>query len=86
MEALVEDRYDNIRAAITNNKQVIGLDQMDENRKRAYKGTLGRDNDTERDLDNDMIDKPIYVLFLIRYTKIKIYSRYIYICQLHISK
>lgn len=46
-----------------------------------YKETLVGDNDTKRDLDNDVIDKSSYVFSQIRYIKLKTYKRYIYIRQ-----
>lgn len=39
MKALVEDRFDNIGAAITNSGEGIDLDLMDESRKRTYRET-----------------------------------------------
>ena len=79
MKALVEDRFDNIGAAITNSKEGIDLDLMDESRKKTYRETVGGDDDAEEDLDDDVIGKSIYIFSQIRYTKIKTYKRYIYI-------
>ena len=69
----MEDKLDNIGAAIINNGEDIDLDLMDESRKKTYKETLRRDDDAEGDLDNDIIDKLIYVFFQIRYIKTKTY-------------
>ena len=82
----MENRFDNIGAAITNSGESINLDLMDESRKRIYRETLERDDDAKRDLDDNMMGKSIYVFFQIRYTKIKTYRRYIYIRQLYNSK
>lgn len=49
IQALVEDRFDNIRAAITNNGKDIDLDLIDESRKRIYKKMLGEDDDAKED-------------------------------------
>lgn len=79
MKALVEDMIDNIGAAITNSKESIDLDLMNENRKMTYREILEGDDDAEGDLDDDIIVKSIYVFFQIKYAKIKTYRRYIYI-------
>lgn len=81
MKALVEDRFDNIRPAITNSGEGINLDLMDESRKRTYRETIRGDDDVEGDLDDDVMGKLIYVFSQIRYTKTKTYRRYIYIRQ-----
>lgn len=81
MKALVEDRFDDIGAAITNSGEGIDLDLMGESKKRTYRETLGGDDDAEGDLDDDVMGKSIYVFFQIRYTKTKTYRRYIYIRQ-----
>lgn len=60
---MIEDRFDNIGAAITNSGEDINLDLIGENRKRMYREILRGDDDVERDLDNDVIDKSIYVFF-----------------------
>lgn len=86
MKALVEDRFDDIRAIITNSGEGIDLDLMDENRKKTYRETVGRDDDAEGDLNDDVIDKSIYIFSQIKYTKTKTYRKYIYICQWHNSK
>lgn len=78
---LVEDRFDNIRAAITKSGEDINLNLMDKSRKRTYRETVRGDDDGEGDLDNDVMGKSIYVFSHIRYTKKKTYRRYIYICQ-----
>lgn len=77
----MENRFDNIRATITNNEEDINLDLIYKSRKKTCKKILGRDDNTEGDLDNDMTGKSIYVFSQMRYTKIKTYKRYIYICQ-----
>lgn len=61
MKALVEDRFDNIRAAIINSRESIDLDLIGESRKKTYKKTLGGDDNAERDLDDDVIGKSIYI-------------------------
>ena len=81
MKALVENRLDNIGAAITNNRKGIDLDLIDKSRKKMYRETLRGDDNIKEDLDNDMIGKLIYIFSQIRYTKIKTYRRYIYIRQ-----
>lgn len=81
MKALVEDRFDDIGAAITNSGEGIDLDLMGESRKRTYRETLGGDDDAEGDLDDDVMGKSICVFSQIRYTKTKTYRRYIYIRQ-----
>ena len=81
MKALVKDRFNDIGAAITNSGEGIDLDLMDESRKRTYRETVGGENDAEEDLDDDVMDKSIYIFSQIRYTKTKTYRRYIYIRQ-----
>lgn len=81
MKTLLEDRFNNIKAAIINSGKGIDLNLMDESRKRTYKEIIGRDNNVKIDLDNNVIGKSIYIFSLIRYTKIKTYKRYIYIRQ-----
>lgn len=77
----MEDRFDDIGAAITNSREGIDLDLMDESRKRTYRETLGGGDDAEGDLDDDVMGKSIYVFSHINYTKIKTYRRYIYVRQ-----
>lgn len=77
----MEDKFDNIKAAITNSREDIDLDLIGESKKRTYRKALGRDNNIKRDLDNDMIGKSIYIFSQIRYIKTKTYKRYIYIRQ-----
>ena len=62
MKVLVEDRFDDIGAAITNSGKKIDLDLM-EGRKRTYKEALGGDDNAEEDLNDDMMGKSIYLLF-----------------------
>lgn len=81
MKVLVEYKFDNIRAAIINNREGINLDLIEKSRKRTYGETLERNDDVKGDLDDDVMDKLIYVFSQIRYTKAKTYRRYIYICQ-----
>ena len=81
MKALVEDRFDDIGAAIINSREGIDLDLMGESRKKTYRETLGGDDDAEGDLDDDVMGKSICVFSQIRYTKTKTYRRYIYIRQ-----
>lgn len=63
MKVLVEDRFDDIGAAITNSGEKIDLDLMEEGRKRTYKEALGGDDNAEGDLNDDMMGKSIYLLF-----------------------
>lgn len=81
MKALVKNKFDNIGAAITNNREGIDLDLMDESRKKTYRETVGRNDDVKGDLADDVMSKSIYIFSQIRYTKTKTYRRYIYICQ-----
>lgn len=81
MKALVKDRFDSIRAGITNGGEAINLDLMEKSRNKTYTETLGGDKDTEENLDDDVMGKSIYVFSQIRYTKTKPDRRYIYICQ-----
>lgn len=53
----MKDKFDNIRAAITNNEKNINLDLINESRKKTYREMLGRDNNAEVDLDDDMMGK-----------------------------
>lgn len=80
MKTLVKNKFDNIEAAITNSGEDIDMDLIDKSRKKIYRKTLRKDNDLKRDLNNDIIGKSIYIFSQIRYTKIKTYNRYIYIC------
>lgn len=77
----MENRFNNIRATITNSKEDINLNLIGKSRKKMYKETLMRDNDIKRDLNDNVIDKSSYVFSQIRYTKLKTYKRYIYIRQ-----
>lgn len=63
MKTLVKNRFDNIVAAISNNRKNIDLNLMDKSRKTIYKEILGKNDDRKRDLDNNIIDKSIYVFF-----------------------
>lgn len=45
----MEDRFDNIGAAITSNGQDIDLNLIDESRKRIYKKMLAEDDDAKGD-------------------------------------
>lgn len=51
------------------------MNLINKNRKKYIK----KDNNIKKDLDNNIIDKLIYIFFQIKYIKIKIYKRYIYI-------
>lgn len=81
MKELVEDKFKNIRAAITNNGKNIDLDLKGKTRKKTYKEILKKDDNIEGNLEDDMIDKSIYIFFQIKYAKTKIYRRYIYVYQ-----
>lgn len=72
MKTLVEDRFDNIGAAITNSEEGIDQDLIDESKKRTYREIVRGDNNVEGDLDDDVIGKSIYVFSQIRYIKIKL--------------
>lgn len=77
----MEDRFNNIKAIITNRKENTDLNLINKNRKKMYRETLKKDDDVERDLDNNVIGKSIYIFSQIKYTKIKTYKRYIYVRQ-----
>lgn len=77
----MEDRFDNIGAVIINSGEDIDLDLIRKSRKMIYREMLRGDDDVERDLDDDVIGKSIYIFSRIRYTKTKTYRRYIYIRQ-----
>ena len=81
MKVLVKNKFNNIGAAIINSRKDIDLDLIDKSRKKIYRETLKEDDDSKWDLDNDVMDKLIYIFSQIKYTKIKTYKRYIYICQ-----
>lgn len=55
MKTLVEDRFDNIGAAITNNNKGIEMDFMAKNQKKAYIETLKKD-DVDKNLENNILN------------------------------
>lgn len=57
MKVLVEDRFEDIGAVITNSREDIDLDLMNESRKKTYKEMLKRNDDAEENLDNDVMGK-----------------------------
>lgn len=59
MKSLVEDRLDDIGAAVTNSDKEIEMDLIKKNQKKAYIETLKKDN-TDRDLEDNAVD--IYIL------------------------
>ncbi len=59
MKSLVEDRLDDIGAAVTNSDKEIEMDLIKKNQKKAYIETLKKDN-TDRDLEHNAVD--IYIL------------------------
>lgn len=79
MKTFIQNTFDNIGVTITNCGEGIDLNLIDKSRKKTYRKTLGGDGDIERNLNDDMIGNSIYVFSQIRYTKTKIYRRYIYI-------
>lgn len=61
MKTLVDNIFDNIRAVITNNGMNTDLDLINKKKKMIYKETLGRDDNWEENLDDDIISKSIYI-------------------------
>ena len=61
MKTLIEDKFDNIQAVITNSRLGIEWDLMDKRRKRMYREILRKNNNIKGNLDNDIINKSIYV-------------------------
>lgn len=59
MKTLVEDRFNDIGAEITNNDKRIEIDLMRRNWKKVHKEILDED-DTNRDLENDKLS--MYIL------------------------
>ncbi len=59
MITLVEDRFDDIGAEITNNDKRIEIDLMGRNWKKVHKEILDED-DANRDLENDKLS--MYIL------------------------
>ena len=86
IKTLVEDRFHNNGAVITNNQEGIDLDLIGKIRKTVCRKTLKEDDNIKKDLDDNVISKSIYVFFQIRYTKTKTYKRYIYIYSWYNSK
>lgn len=61
MKILVEDRFDDIGATITNSRKSIDLNLINKSRKRTYRKTLGGDDNVKGDLDDNVMGKSIYV-------------------------
>lgn len=76
---MIKNRFDNIKAAIINNRKNINLDLINKSRKNIYKKILKRNNNSDKNLNNNIIDKLIYIFFWIRYIKTKTNKKYIYI-------
>lgn len=76
---MIKNRFDNIKAAIINNRKNINLDLVNKSRKNIYKKILKKNNNSDKNLNNNIIDKLIYIFFWIRYIKTKTNKKYIYI-------
>lgn len=63
IKTLVEDKFDNIIAAIINSRKNIDIDLIDKSKKKIYKEILEKNNNAKRNLDNNIIDKLIYIFF-----------------------
>lgn len=55
IKTLAKDKFNNIKATITNNIKGINLDLINEKRKKIYKKILKRNYKAKKDLDNNMI-------------------------------
>lgn len=63
IKTLVKDKFDNIRAVIINIREGIDINLIDESKKKIYKKILEKNNNAKRNLDNNIIDKSIYISF-----------------------
>lgn len=58
---MVQNRFDNIRATITNSRESIELNLIGKSRKKIYGKMLEEDDNAEENLDDNVIGKSIYV-------------------------